>query len=359
MLARIMLSLIVALVPPAAFAARHAPEALHPVRLWLTDDRVDRVYPHAAGNFVVFTEHSRQGFRVVRVNRQTPEAMRRLIRPLARGEQIRDGVAIADGGVGYVTNRIGPISAWLKEARGDAHVAIANLGVWSGAIAPMHLAADRDGQRWCFDTTLEKTRYNQLLQAFTKPAHWELIGQGWRLYDSRLASYKLAYERTVEGAGGNHFAPPMLFLFDRATSALVMIPNAFGCALSPDGTRLAFVRLVRGNYDIWMQDLTNGRLVQLTTSPYADLEPAFSPDGTRLAFVSNRDTKGEVRRTSIYVLDLASGQIARVTNATAASDGGPTWLDAHTILFHSNRDPKHPQTKTDGRWRLWIVDISH
>ena len=320
--------------------------------------RTDRFYPHAAGPFVVFTEHDRRGFRVVRVRKSAPEALRRVIAPLAAGEQLRFGVALADGGVGYVTNRIGPISAWLKEPQGDAHVAIANLGVWSGALAPLHLAADANGVHWCFDTTLEKTRYNQLLQAFTKPAHWELLGQHWRIYDSRFAAHKLAYERTVEGATGNHFAPPVLFLFDRRTSSLAMIPNAAFCALSPDGTKLAFVRVVRGNYDIWMQDLSSGELTQLTTSPYADVEPAFSPDGTRLAFVSNRASKGDVRRTSIYVLELATGRIQRITNAPGATDGGPTWLDDHTILFHSNRDPKHPQARTDGRWRLWVVDLT-
>ena len=355
--------LALALLAPMAALAAKVPAPLHPVRPWIADagkrTHADRFYARAAGDFVVFTEHDRRGFRVVRARKDAPDALRRVIEPLAAGEQLRFGVALADGGVGYVTNRIGPISAWLKEARGDAHVAIANLGVWNGALAPLHLAADPAGRRWCFDTTLEKTRYNQLLQAFTRPAHWELLGQHWRVYDSRLAAHKLAYQRTAEGNTGNHFAPPALFVFDRRTSALSMIPNAGFCALSPDGTKLAFVRVVRGNYDLWMQDLESGALTQLTTSPFADVEPAFSPDGTRIAFVSNRASEGDVRRTSIYVLELATGRITRVTNAPDATDGGPAWLDDHTILFHSNRDPKRPQARTDGRWRLWVVDLAH
>ncbi|MDX8402355.1 MAG: hypothetical protein R8K47_06980, partial [Mariprofundaceae bacterium] len=127
--------------------------------------------------------------------------------------------------------------------------------------------------------------------------------------------------------------------------------------LSPDGRQIAFVRETNGNYDIWMQEVDGSELVQLTSNRYGDFEPAWSPDGRKLAFVSNRDAKGDVRATSIYVLDLDSGQVTRVTNAVAASDGGPTWLNDHTIAFHSNRDPKRPQTHTGRQWNIWKVDL--
>ena len=137
----------------------------------------------------------------------------------------------------------------------------------------------------------------------------------------------------------------------------MMIPNAFNGALSPDSKKVVFVRENNGNYDLWMQGVDGKNLVQLTTNDAGDLEPAFSPDGSKIAFISNRDAKGEVLETSIYVMDLKSGKVERVTNALVATDGGPTWIDNKTILFHSNRDPKKPQNSDGAKWNLWQVVI--
>jgi Tol biopolymer transport system component len=134
-----------------------------------------------------------------------------------------------------------------------------------------------------------------------------------------------------------------------------MIPNAMSGAISPDGKRVAFVRNIGGNYDIWMQDIDGSDLVQLTDSKYGEFEPAWSPDGKRIAFVSNRDSKGEVLETSIYVVDVQGGHVQRLTNAKSATDGGPAWKDEHTVIFHSNRNPSDPQNDTVSRWSLWQV----
>jgi eukaryotic-like serine/threonine-protein kinase len=60
--------------------------------------------------------------------------------------------------------------------------------------------------------------------------------------------------------------------------------------VSPDGHRLARQRIdaMRGNPDIWVEDLDRGTRVRITTSPEPDMHPVWSPDGTRLAFVLGR-----------------------------------------------------------------------
>ncbi len=341
-----------------ALAARaQAPAPLYPIQPLIAGDRADHVYPSAAGGFIVYTRRDGvKDYGVERLSVAAPDAGGKRVPQLARDEAIRYGVALADGAIGYVSNRLGPISAWMWQAHGDGHVAIANMAVFRGALAPMHLNASRNGRVWCFDTTFEKKRYNQLLNEFAKLSEFELIGQQWRLYDSDNYRYKTGYRATQAGRE-NKFRPPMLFVFDRKSSQLSMLPNAFDGALSPDGRRIAFVRETNGNYDIWMQDVDGSELVQLTSNPYGDFEPAWSPDGRKLAFVSNRDSKGDVRATSIYVLDIDSGAVTRVTNAPEATDGGPTWLDAHAIAFHTNRDLKKPQARTAHQWNIWRVDL--
>jgi eukaryotic-like serine/threonine-protein kinase len=58
--------------------------------------------------------------------------------------------------------------------------------------------------------------------------------------------------------------------------------------LSPDGTRLALqiVDPVRGNPDIWVENLHGGGAVRATTATGSDLVPVWSPDGRRLAYGS-------------------------------------------------------------------------
>ncbi len=72
--------------------------------------------------------------------------------------------------------------------------------------------------------------------------------------------------------------------------------------LSPDGKRMArqMVDPVRGNPDIWVEDLQAGSLVRVTTAPGSDLLPVWSPDGRRLAYGSG--TLNE-RRLSIAAAD--------------------------------------------------------
>lgn len=331
-----------------------AQEALNPVSVYLENKDVDLVYPSVADSFLVYNTKQKHEFSVVRVPVATPEVEGKRIEPEALNEVIRYGSAVADGGIGYVSNRFGSISSWYWKGQGDAHVAIANMAVFRGGLIPSHLNSSSDGSVWCFDATYEKVRHNELLNEYQAPTHFETFGQSWRMYDSNFYRYKAGYVDNKSGRK-NKFDAPSLFVFNRSNSQLTMLPRAFGGAISPDGNRVAFVREFQGNYDLWIQNLDGTDLIQLTTTEFGEYEPAFSPDGSKIAFVSNRDTAGDVRKTSIYVMDLKTGETRRITNPKSASDGGPTWKDNHTIIFHSNRDVASPQDKTRDDWNLWQV----
>jgi len=335
-----------------------AAEALYPVSPLIADKKADTTYPSVAGDFLVYSKRAGVAeYNVARVSKYSLASGERNIKSLVLNEAIRFGVATSDGAIGYVSDRVGPISAWMWQGQGDGHVAIANMGTFRGGLAPQHLNASRDGRVWCFDSTFETSRYNQLLNEFGNVSHSELLGQQWRIYDYDNYRHKLGYSATKAG-NTNKFSPPVLFTFDRKSSQLVMINNAFDGALSPDGRRVAFVRETKGNYDIWVQDVQGGELIQLTNSEFGEFEPAWNDDGSKLLFVSNRDSKGDVQKTSIYMMDMATNRIERLTNAANATDGGPAWLDKNTVVFHSNRDLKKQQTGTQSGWNIWQLKLN-
>jgi hypothetical protein len=351
----LIIALCVITISPAM--AQDDTTPLFPLSTVVSDSRADAVYPSVSGDFLVYSQRKHGNFSVIQTSVDTPGNEERSIVPKQLNEAIRFGVATHDGSIGYVSNRMGPVSAWLRQAQGDGHVAIANMGTFRGAIVPMNLHASADGRIWCFDSTLEKVLRSRAITQFGDAAkHMELLGQTWRFYSSDAFGHKLGYRATKTG-NVSKFRQPSLFIFNRDTNQLTMIPNAMDGAISPDGKRIAFVRNTNGNYDIWTQNLNGKNLIQLTSTPFGEFEPAWSQSGKYIAFASNRDSKGDVLAMSIYALSLSNGTTRRLTQATRATDGGPTWKDAHTILFHSNRSPSKPQTRTVSNWNIWQVNI--
>jgi TolB protein len=104
-------------------------------------------------------------------------------------------------------------------------------------------------------------------------------------------------------------------------------------AWSPDGRKLAFVRL-NARHGIHVVKADGSGLRNLTPKPvgvYAD--PSWSPDGRKLAFVSDRNGDSEV-----YVMN-ANGSGQRNLTRNPAFDGDPAWSpDGRSIAFRSTRD---------------------
>ena len=105
-------------------------------------------------------------------------------------------------------------------------------------------------------------------------------------------------------------------------------------AWSPDGRKLAFVRLnARLGSPIYVVKADGSGLRRLTRGPTLDFEPTWSPDGRKLAFVSDRDGNSEV-----YVMN-ADGSGQRNLTRNPALDSDPAWSpDGRSIAFRSTRD---------------------
>ena len=103
-------------------------------------------------------------------------------------------------------------------------------------------------------------------------------------------------------------------------------------AWSPDGRSLAYVSYRRGQPDIFLASIFEGRSANLTNGQGQAFAPSFSPDGRRIAYASNRSGNMDVWVAS------ADGSGARKLTTSAASDTAPCWSPTgQEIAFTSDR----------------------
>ena len=105
-------------------------------------------------------------------------------------------------------------------------------------------------------------------------------------------------------------------------------------AWSPDGARIAFSTVRRGQRDVFVIGADGRSLVNLTRSRGYDNEPAWAPNGQRIAFV---------RKSGLYVVSAAGGVRRRITGFPEAHH--PDWSpDGSRLAFSGRGDCLRPGT---------------
>jgi len=104
-------------------------------------------------------------------------------------------------------------------------------------------------------------------------------------------------------------------------------------AWSPDSRQLAYVSFEGSRSSIFIQNLRSGNRFQVSNKPGINGAPAFSPDGRKLVV-----TLGGVEgNPDIYVLDITSRQVKRLTTHRAIDTEGTWSPDGRHIYFTSDR----------------------
>lgn len=98
---------------------------------------------------------------------------------------------------------------------------------------------------------------------------------------------------------------------------------------SPDGKTLLFGSFRGGQWDTYLIDVETGSEERVTATPrghHGSWLAAWSPDGGRIVFVSDRHAEftESLSRTEIYVMDLESSQLERLTT-NECFDVHPDW----------------------------------
>ena len=99
---------------------------------------------------------------------------------------------------------------------------------------------------------------------------------------------------------------------------------------SPDGTRISYTsRNAQGNADLWVANADGTGARKVYDSGESDSAPAWSPDGTRLAFES-----GPELQRDLFVLDLGDSNVTQLTDHPAHDEGPALVARRHAARLH-------------------------
>ncbi len=153
--------------------------------------------------------------------------------------------------------------------------------------------------------------------------------------DNRFISYTSFLKRypdvyTIEMATGN-----------RTRAASFPGVNSGG-AISPNGRSMALILSKDGNPDLYVMDIASKRLTRLTNTPRADEgSPSWSPDGSRIVYVSN--TSGSPQ---LYVISATGGAPQRLTRS-GSQNVAPDWGANGQIAY---------QSMSGGKFQIAVMD---
>jgi TolB protein len=151
------------------------------------------------------------------------------------------------------------------------------------------------------------------------------VTRGWNV-DATSDGGRLVF---VDGIGD--YGSSVYVINEDGTERERILRNANWPAWSPDGSRVAFLRRVRGeSFDVYVLDVKTKRVRRLTDAGSYEWAPTWSPDGQRLAISRTDDVT-----TSIVLISTERGEQRRLTQPPKRSrDGDPSWSpDGTQIAF--------------------------
>ncbi|MEI7899186.1 MAG: DPP IV N-terminal domain-containing protein [bacterium] len=117
-----------------------------------------------------------------------------------------------------------------------------------------------------------------------------------------------------------------------------------GAAISPDGLRAVLILSYQGNPDLYMLNLSSGQLQRLTqTESAAEANPCWAPDGRSIVYVSD-----PAKAPQLYIVDVATRQSRRLTYK-GVENVNPDWSSKGRIVYATKRGGGYQIASIDPR----------
>jgi dipeptidyl aminopeptidase/acylaminoacyl peptidase len=163
-----------------------------------------------------------------------------------------------------------------------------------------------------------------------------LLYRHWNEWESRRRQHILAVN--IDGTGAIDLTPgtrdvPPFTLGGPDDYAISADSNEVAFAMNADANLATST-----NSDIYTVPIAGGDPKKITTSPGADLTPAYSPDGRYLAFRSQARAGYESDRWRLMVLERATGRTIVLTDTLDRWVQNMTWSPDSTRLFFTVED---------------------
>ncbi len=145
---------------------------------------------------------------------------------------------------------------------------------------------------------------------------------------------------------GNRSGARELYLADSSCQTLTQVTRDRAGAVkprwSPDNRLLSYTSFIKRYPDVYTIDLTTGNRTRVAAYPGVNSGGAISPDGRSMALVLSKDGNPD-----LYVQNLATRQLTRLTRTPTAVEGSPAWSpDGSQIVYVSD---------ASGSPQLWVV----
>jgi TolB protein len=134
-------------------------------------------------------------------------------------------------------------------------------------------------------------------------------------------------------------------------------------AWAPDGRRIAFAtaRVDPTGNNLWLMDADGAHPRPLVRQRGIDEYPVWSPDGSRLAFTCTlgRVLPSQVGDFEVCVVNADGSGLRRITDAPGISGAGGWSADGRRIVFDSSRDQDSDGVSSCGDLFVMNADGSH
>jgi Tol biopolymer transport system component/DNA-binding winged helix-turn-helix (wHTH) protein len=187
------------------------------------------------------------------------------------------------------------------------------------------------------------------------PEDFDALPESWFPDSAHLVVTWFGYQKETSDAGLPRTGPPSLWRISvLGGSPRKITERGSSARVSPDGSKIAYLKGPWDSEQIWLMDADGGNARQVVDGGHEGFGPAaWSQDGKRFACVRTKNSAGPNEALKqIEVFDVASGRPAVLLSDSRLGDN-LVWTNTGRLIYSLH---EHPPNQGDSN--LWWVRVN-